>query len=422
MAGARGVDVDGGIDPALGETTVEAQLHVAGALELLEDRLVHAAVRLDEGGGEDRQRPTLFDVAGGAEELLRRVQRAGVDAARQDPATRRSGEVVGAAETGDAVEDHDDVLAHLDHPLGLLDRHLGDLGVLFARSVERRRDDLTLDEPADVGDLLGPLVDEQHDQPHVGVVLLDRAGDGLHDRRLAGLRRRHDDAALALADRRDEVDDPGHHVARLRRVFEHQPLVGEQRGEVLETRPGPRRLGVETVDRVDLEQRRVLLVAAGGPSEPGDLITLAQAVLAGELDRDVGVVAARQVAVDTEEAVALVAHVEIAADLDRFVADRFLDLEQVAVVALRAFLAALALAAPATTTIPAVAVLFANRDAACTTGPSRTRLSLTLLAATLLATALLTTGLSGTCWPAPAVRAADRRSGAVRPGACRCGR
>src|SRR3546814_3585464 len=56
----RGVDVDGRVDPALGEAAIEAQLHVAGALELLEDHLVHAAPGLDESGGEDGEAAALL--------------------------------------------------------------------------------------------------------------------------------------------------------------------------------------------------------------------------------------------------------------------------------------------------------------------------------------------------------------------------
>ena len=79
------------------------------------------AVRLDQGRGEDGERAALFDVAGRPEELLRRVQRAGVDAAGHDAARGRRGQVVGTRQAGDAVEDDDDVLAHLDEALGLLD-------------------------------------------------------------------------------------------------------------------------------------------------------------------------------------------------------------------------------------------------------------------------------------------------------------
>ena len=80
--------------------------------------------------------------------------------------------------------------------------------------------------------------------------------------------------------------------------------------------------GSTAVDGVDLEHRRVLLVAPGGTAEAGDVVALAQAVLAGELDRDVGIVAAGQVAGDPQEAVALVAQVEVAGDLDGLHVDR----------------------------------------------------------------------------------------------------
>ena len=59
--------------PLVGELAAQPQLHVAGALELLEDHLVHLRAGLDERGGDDRQRAAVLDVAGGAEEPLRRV-------------------------------------------------------------------------------------------------------------------------------------------------------------------------------------------------------------------------------------------------------------------------------------------------------------------------------------------------------------
>ena len=109
-------------------------------------------------------------------------ERAGVDAAGHDAPGGRRGQVVGPGQAGDAVEDDHDVLAHLDHALGPLDGQLGHVGVLVARAVEGGGDDLALHRAAHVGDLFGPLVDEQHDELHLGVVALDRRGDRLHDR------------------------------------------------------------------------------------------------------------------------------------------------------------------------------------------------------------------------------------------------
>src|SRR5215210_8771320 len=70
----RGVlDVDGRVDPAVRQLAVEPQLHVARALELLEDDLVHPAAGLDQRCREDRERAAVLDVARRPEELLGRV-------------------------------------------------------------------------------------------------------------------------------------------------------------------------------------------------------------------------------------------------------------------------------------------------------------------------------------------------------------
>src|SRR6478735_12547901 len=60
--GAGGVDVDGREDPLVGELAPQSQLHVAGALELLEDHLVHLRTGLDQGRRQDGQRATVLDV------------------------------------------------------------------------------------------------------------------------------------------------------------------------------------------------------------------------------------------------------------------------------------------------------------------------------------------------------------------------
>ena len=63
-----------------------------------------------------------------------------------------------------AVEQDHDVAPVLDQALGLLDHHLGDLHVAGRRLVEGRADHLAFDRALHVGDLFGPLVDEQHDE------------------------------------------------------------------------------------------------------------------------------------------------------------------------------------------------------------------------------------------------------------------
>ena len=74
LAGARLVDVDRREDALVDQLAVEVDLAVAGALELFEDDVVHAAAGVDQGRGDDGQRSAFLDVAGGAEEALRAVQ------------------------------------------------------------------------------------------------------------------------------------------------------------------------------------------------------------------------------------------------------------------------------------------------------------------------------------------------------------
>ena len=182
--------------------------------------------------------------------------------------------------------------------------------VVAGGPVEGRGDDLALDRALEVGDLLGPLVDEHDHQVALGVVGGDRVGDRLHDHRLAGLGRRHDQAALALADRRGDVDDAADQVGRL--GLEAQPLGRVQRGELGELDAVLGRLGVGAVDRVDAHHRVELLLAlalAGLAHLADDRVAAAQAVLADHRQRDVDVVGAGQVAAGADERV-VVEHVE----------------------------------------------------------------------------------------------------------------
>src|SRR5215207_6274920 len=348
-----GVDVKGGEDAALGQLAVQADLHVPGALELLEDDLVHARPGVDQGGGQDGQRPALFQVAGGPEEPLGRVQGRGVDAAGEDLAAGRGGQVVGPRQPGDAVEQHDHVAAVLDQPLGPLDGQLGDLAVLLAGPVEGRVDDVRLGRALHVGDLFGPLVGEQDDEVHLGVVLADGVGDLLHQRGLAGLGRGDDHAPLALPDRAHQVHDPGRDLGRV--VLQAQPLQRVQRRQVLEVAAVARLLGIEAVDLVDPGEGGVLLGVAGQLDRALDLVAAAQAHPADHRQGHVHVLGPRQVVVDPQEAVAVLgADVEGAgaADLGPVVG-----LLAVAVVGpLQQGHVALVVEAAAATTVVAVAV------------------------------------------------------------------
>ena len=192
------VDVDGREHTLVHQLAVEVDFHVAGAFELFEDHVVHAAAGIDQRGRDDGQRTAFFDVAGRAEEALRTLQRVRIDTARQDFARRRNDGVVGARQTRDRIEQDDDVVLVLDQALGLFDHHLGHLHVTRGRFVEGRADHFALHRALHVGDFFRPLVDQQNDQSDFRMIGRDGVGDGLQQHRLTGTRRSNDQAALAL--------------------------------------------------------------------------------------------------------------------------------------------------------------------------------------------------------------------------------
>jgi hypothetical protein len=80
-AGAR--DVDRREGALVGHLAVQNELRVAGALELFENHFVHARAGIDQRSRDDGERPAFLDIARGAEEALRPLQRVGVDTAGQ---------------------------------------------------------------------------------------------------------------------------------------------------------------------------------------------------------------------------------------------------------------------------------------------------------------------------------------------------
>mgnify|MGYP003693909197 CR=1 FL=1 len=139
--------------------------------------------------------------------------------------------VVGARQARDRVEEDHDVALVLDQALRLLDDHLGDLHVALRRLVEGRGDDLALDRALHVGDFLGPLVDEQHDERDLRMIRRDGVRQRLEDHRLPGTRRRDDQAALPLSDRADDVEDARGDVSGASRL---DPLLRVQGCQVVE--------------------------------------------------------------------------------------------------------------------------------------------------------------------------------------------
>ena len=124
----------------------------------------------------------------------------------------------------------------------------------------------------------------------------DRVRDVLHQHGLAGARRRHDQGALALADRSDDVDHPCRKIFA-RRILEldAEALVGIERRQVVEIDLVPRLFRVLEIEGVDLEQREVALAFFRAADVAFDGVAGAQAEAADLRGRDVDVVRAGQV-------------------------------------------------------------------------------------------------------------------------------
>ena len=168
--------------------------------------------------------------------------------------------------------------------------------------------DLALDGALHVGDFLGALVHQQADYVHLGVVDGDGLADLLEDGGLAGLGRRDDEATLALAHGRHDVDGaPGDGILA---VLHLERLVGINRREVGKLGADLDLLGVEAVDRTDLGERRILVVGAGGAHRALDVVAGTQAGGADEVGGNEGVVATRHVPVHAQVAKALIAELE----------------------------------------------------------------------------------------------------------------
>ncbi len=184
----------------------------------------------------------------------------------------------------------------LDQPLGLFDDHFGDLDVALRGFVEGRGNDLALDRALHVGDFLGPLVDQQHNQEHFGIIVGDRARNILQQHGFAGARRSDDQRALALAQWRDDIDHPRALVldGRVERV-ELELLVGIERGQIVEIDPVADRIGLVEIDLGNPGEREITFAILGCANFSFDRIAGAKAEFANHIGRNVNVVGTRQI-------------------------------------------------------------------------------------------------------------------------------
>ena len=143
-----------------------------------------------------------------------------------------------------------------------------------------------LDGAAHLGHFLGPLVDEQHHEVHLGMIRGHGLGDVLQQDGLAGARRGDDQAALPLADGRQQVHDA--RGQRLGAGFQADLLVRVDGRQVVEVAADVlvRRLAL---DRVDAGQARAALPLRAGSIGPVSSSPSRRPCFCDERGRDVGV-------------------------------------------------------------------------------------------------------------------------------------
>ena len=124
----------------------------------------------------------------------------------------------------------------------------------------------------------------------------DRMGDVLHQHGLAGARRRHDQGALALADRGDDVDNPCRKVLS-GRVFqlEPEPLIRKQRRQIVEIDLVLGFFRIFKIQRVDLQQRKIAFAFFRAADVALDGVAGAKPETADLRGRDINIVGSGQI-------------------------------------------------------------------------------------------------------------------------------
>ena len=143
-----------------------------------------------------------------AENSFRGLHGAGIDAAAHRAAATAHGVIKGAGRARDRVEQNENILAGFDETLGALDRELSDARVTLDIAVVRARHDFRQRTRAPkIRHFFRTFVDEENDQLHLRMILDDRVGDVMQQRRLAGAGRRDNQTALSHSERRHQIHD-----------------------------------------------------------------------------------------------------------------------------------------------------------------------------------------------------------------------
>src|ERR1043166_7150357 len=116
----------------------ELIFHISGSLELLEDQFIHPRSSIHQRSGQNRQRAAFFDLPGGSKHLARNFERPGINTAGHRSTTAAMDAVVSSRDTGDGIQQHENVLARFDHPSATLNHESRKPNMGFEVLVVRR--------------------------------------------------------------------------------------------------------------------------------------------------------------------------------------------------------------------------------------------------------------------------------------------
>ena len=243
------------------------KLHVARALELLIDEIVHATAGIDEAGGNDGQASSTFGVSSSAKEALGGIKGHRVDASGEGATAGRQGQVIGTGEAGNAIEQDDHIHAILHQPLCPLQSEVRHLGMGLHRFIESRADHVPSHRALHIGDLLGALPDEADHDMYIIVVGSNAISDMLEHHCLARLGRGDDQPALSATDGSDKIEKASGEII-LGGLQIDEP-VGKDWCKGIEMGTVSRLFGVDAVHRLDAEQAVVFLSVLWRSHLPG---------------------------------------------------------------------------------------------------------------------------------------------------------
>ena len=190
------------------------------------------------------------------------MQCIGVHTTGKNLAGSRRYSVVCTGQTGNGVEEDDNIVSAFYQSLGFFQYDSGDLHVAFCRFVEGRSDDFCVDAACHVGYFFRTFVNEQHDHVDFRMVGCNGVGNVLHQDGLTGFGLCHDKRTLSFTDRSEQVYDTCREIVVVS-FTELELFVGEKRSQVIKRNAVADEARVESVDFGYFHQREIFFSFLG---------------------------------------------------------------------------------------------------------------------------------------------------------------